>query len=262
MVLEVGNSGDGGSDADTVVQRSSKPCVSTAAGSTGHSDPVCVDLGTGTEVIKGSNAIPGFYTGRGITSGIPPPHPISVGAVMDPHDFSQLNGVDEEADVAVAGKPDSVVLVVGFVATADAMDNYAAVATSVKDGWGRLFEFLRTIKVGGDIEMREGLEVEFFHDDAVSFDSAGNDGMEWGSWWLRIQAEHFTELTLPAFPLGFPILCIADATEPLSGLLSQTMDFVLKVLSEHSVTWSRLFRQGPSPDRRGHQQAQAEDNDP
>jgi hypothetical protein len=54
-----------------------------------------------------------------------------MGAVMQPGHLPQLQGIDDEADVAVLGEPGGVVLVGHLVAVGNAADAGAAVAAHV-----------------------------------------------------------------------------------------------------------------------------------
>ena len=74
-----------------------------------------------SQVVERPDAVPGFDAGRRVAAVEPPPHAVAVRAVVDAFDLAELQRVDRQADVAVAGEPGAVMLVAGLVAEADAV---------------------------------------------------------------------------------------------------------------------------------------------
>ena len=178
VVAEVGDAGGGGGAGDAVVEGGDPPGVGAAAGAAGDAEAFGVDFGAGFEVVEGADAVPGFDAGGGVAAGEPPPFTEVMGAVVFAFDFAELEGVDGEAGVAVAGEPEAVVVVGGFVAEADALFLHDAVAAEVEDGgegfFGGGFGF---VEVGGDVEAGAGLEVEAFDEDVGGVEGAGDGGL-------------------------------------------------------------------------------------
>jgi hypothetical protein len=54
--------------------------------------------------------------------------------MMDTLDLSQLNRVNRHADVAMLGKPERVVLIMGFVPEADSVGLHLSMAADIEDG--------------------------------------------------------------------------------------------------------------------------------
>ena len=73
----------------------------------------------------------GLDAGWRVATAVPPPSTFAIGAVMDALDLPELDRVDREADVAVAGEPGAVMLVVRFVAVADPVDFHATMTADV-----------------------------------------------------------------------------------------------------------------------------------
>src|SRR5207248_2780146 len=100
-----------------------------AAGDAGDGDPLRVDVGPADQVVDAADAVPALDARRRVAARLPPPATLAVGAVVDAGDLPQLQGVDDQADVAVAGEPHAVVLEGGLVAVAPA----PGVAADVQD---------------------------------------------------------------------------------------------------------------------------------
>jgi len=66
------------------------------------------------KVIERADAEPGFDAGWGVAARVPPPSALLMGAAMVALNFAQLQRVNEQADIAVAGEPGAVVLVTSF----------------------------------------------------------------------------------------------------------------------------------------------------
>jgi len=124
--------------------------------------------------------------------------------------FAELDGVDDEASVAVAGEPGAVLLVGGFVAIADVVGFDGGVAADVENGgeWG--LDFFGEPEVGGDVEVRAGLEMDFFDDDGVVFEATCNGGMEVAAFGHGREAEHIEEFGLAA-GAGFGIVKVGKS---------------------------------------------------
>jgi hypothetical protein len=232
VVVEVGDARDGRGDLDTIVGSGEPPTVGAAAGASGDAESLFVHFGPGFEVIEGADAVPGFDTGGGVTPGIPPPHAFSIGSVMDALDFAELEGVDDEADVAIAGEPGAVMLVGNLVAVTHTVVDGRSVAAHIEDGGRRFFEGLGEVKVGGDIESREGLEVEIFDGKLRVINGAGDAGFERGTFRKGIEAEHFEELTVQFRALPIPVIEGADVLERPFGeqagfVLEQGIDLAI-----------------------------------
>ena len=109
--------------------------VGPAAGAAGDADALRVDFGAGAEVVEGADAVPGFDAGRRVAAGMPATTcPGGRVPWWMPVDLAEFEGVDDEADVAVAGEPVAVMLVGDLVAVADAVLCHVAVAADVEDG--------------------------------------------------------------------------------------------------------------------------------
>src|SRR5205807_6854629 len=99
-------------------------------------DLLRIDLRARHEVIDCANAVPALDSGGGVAVVVPPPAFEVVGAVVDARDLAELQRVDDEANVAVGGEPQAVVLERGLVAVAPT----ARVSANVED---------RRVRLGG-----------------------------------------------------------------------------------------------------------------
>src|SRR5207244_6973980 len=120
VAFQVAHAADGDGAADALVGRGDPDGGRPAAGDAGDADALGIDVGATDEIIDGADAVPALDAGRRIAAGLRPPSAFAIGAVVDAGDFTQLQRVDDEADVAVRGEPHAVVLEGGFVAIAAA----------------------------------------------------------------------------------------------------------------------------------------------
>src|SRR5262249_39741852 len=131
-----------------------------AAGDAGDADALGVNVLATYEIVNGANTVPALDAGRRVAGGLPPPAAQVVGAVVLAGHLAELERVDDEADVAVVGEPQPVVLKRRLVAVAAA----AGVAADVEDRRQLSLRLLRPVQVAGDIETGAALEVQLLDD--------------------------------------------------------------------------------------------------
>ena len=158
---------------------------------------------------------------------------MSISAVVLAWQFTELDGVNRQADVTVAGKPSAVVLIVGFVAVIDSVDLHPAVPADVKNGGRRAVHFLWHVKVGGDVEAGAGLIVQFADLKLVVLHYTGDFGLERSAFGERVQSEHLMELSAV---FGFFVVPIVEGFDFGKIGLGQALGFALEILGEHPVT--------------------------
>ncbi len=236
MVLQVGDAGDRRGGLDTLVECGDPPTVRAAAAAAGDTDAVFVDKVQRLEEVDRADAVPCLDTGGGVAARIPPPHAMPVGAVVDALKFAKLDRVDREANVAVAGEPRAVMLVVSLVAVIDAVDLHPAVAADVEDRRGGGGEFLRHVKIAGDVQAGAGLVVELAHLEFVVLHRAGDLDLQRRTLRQRVEPEHLAELAAVFVFLFVPVAERPDLGEVGLG---QALGFVFEIPGKHPV--SRRF---------------------
>jgi len=191
---EVGHAADGDGEGDAFVGGGDPERGGSAATDAGDGDAGGVDVGAADEVIDGSDAVEAFDSGGGVTAGVPPPAVFAVGAVVDGGDLTQLESIQDEADIAVSGEPDTVGLVGGFVAGA-ALEGVTA---DIEHGGEPLsgVGIGGAEEVGGDVEPGARLEVEILDQVTVALDGAGNRGVERSGLGQGVEAEHMEILSV------------------------------------------------------------------
>ena len=158
---------------------------------------------------------------------------MSISAVVHAGQFTELNGVDRQADITVSGKPSAVVLIVGFVAVIDSVDLHPAVAANVKNGRRRAVHFFWHVKVAGDVEAGAGLIVKFVNLELVVLHHTGDFGLERSAFGEWIQPKHLMELPAVLGLFGVPIVEGFDLGKIGLG---QAFGFALEILGENPVT--------------------------
>ena len=164
---------------------------------------------------------------------------------MDALQFAELDRVDRETDVTVAGKPCAVMLVMSLVAVIDTADLHPAVAADVKDRRGGSGEFLRDIKIAGDVQTGAGLVVELAHLEFVVLHHAGDLHLQRRAFRERIEPEHLAELAAVLRLARVPVIERLDRGKVVSG---QALGFVFEIFGKHPVArcfhLSRLVGKG------------------
>ena len=72
--------------------------------------------------------------------------------MVDAFNFAELDRINGEANVSVAGEPCTVMLIVRFVSQADAIAFYASMATHVENCWQGRVLLHRTIEIARDVK--------------------------------------------------------------------------------------------------------------
>ena len=159
-----------------------------AAADPRDADPLAVDIGPCGEEIDGADPVPAFDAGRRVAARLPPPPPLAVGAMVGGGDLAELEGVEDEADVAVAGEPQAVILEGGLIAVAAA----AGVAAEVDDGrmpraggGGR-----RAPQVRRHVQAGDALVMQILDDEAIPLVPARDGRAERRPRRQRIEPEH------------------------------------------------------------------------
>src|SRR5262249_4985033 len=129
VTLQVAHAADRHGHLDALVGGADPDRRRPAAGDAGDADAVRIDILAAHQIIDGADAVPALDAGGRVAERLPPPAALAVGAVVDAGDFAELQRVDDEADVAVVGEPEAVVLEGGLVAVAAA----PGVAADVED---------------------------------------------------------------------------------------------------------------------------------
>src|SRR5262249_50262825 len=142
---------------DALIGGSDPDGTGPAAGDASDTDPLLVDVLTAHEVIDGANAVPALDTCRSVAGRLPPPAALTVGAVMDARDFTELQCIEHQAVVTIRREPHGVVLVrrVRLIAVASAL----GVAAKIQDcGQPSLVGFGGSIQVACNVEARPTLK--------------------------------------------------------------------------------------------------------
>src|SRR5205823_4066974 len=123
-----------------------------------------------------THGVPAFDAGRRVAKRPPPPHvqlARRMRAVMEALDFSQFQGVEDHADVAMLREPGGMVLVVDLAAIGDAVKDGVGVAADVQYRWDRKLDLLGHVEVGRYIEAGARLKVELLDGERVGIELAG-----------------------------------------------------------------------------------------
>src|SRR5205823_5198123 len=227
VAFKIAHAADGDGAADAVIGSGDPDGGRPAAGDAGDADALGIDIGPTGEIVDGPDAVPAFDAGRRVAAGLPPPTAFAVGAVMDAGNFTQLQRVDDQADVAVGGEPHAVILEGGFVAVASA----AGVAAEVENGgeFGPPSLTLRAliglralirfgaVEVAGDVEARAALEVQLVDDDVVSLQRAGDGGVQGSLFGQRRETEHVEIFLAKTWQFCLPFFEGLGAVEEAGG---------------------------------------------
>ena len=238
VVLQVGNSGDRRGDLDALVERSDPPTVRAAAAAAGNAEAVFVHDVKRRKVVECADAVPRLHTRRRVATGVPPPHAVAIGAVVDAFEFAELDRVNDEADIAVPGEPGAVMLVVCFVAIIDAVNLHATVPANVEDRRRGGGEILGYVQVAGDVQAGAGLKVKVAHLELVVLHRACDGGLQRRAFRQRIEPEHFVKLLAIEIFFGVPIVECLDFGEAAVG---QSLGFDFEILGKHPVAGRLQF---------------------
>ena len=233
VIGQVRDAGHRDGDPDPVIECADPPAVGTTAGPSRDPDPLAIDLLPRLQVIQGPDAVPGFDSGRRITAGIPPPLGVPVGAVVNPFDLTQLQSVDRQAGVAVAGEPAAVVLVVHLAAVADPVLLDLAVAANIEDRRQAALVFFWQVKVAGNIQPGARLKLNFLDREIRVIGPTGDDRFERCPGRPGREPEHFEKLFAILAPPGLPIVQRRDVGKTPLG---QPTGFGSEVGIDHAVT--------------------------
>ena len=107
------------------------PRVSAAAGMTGDAEAVRVHFRSRAKVIQRADAKPRLDARRRVAARISSPQTLVARAGVRALDFPREQGVEDEADIAVAREPRTIHLIRGLVAIADAVRDQPEMAALV-----------------------------------------------------------------------------------------------------------------------------------
>src|SRR5207247_7261033 len=100
----------------------------------GDAESIRIDFRTSGQIVQRANAVPSFDTGGGVATRVPPPHIFAIGSVMDALDFTELERIEDQANISVAGEPRSVMLIGDFVPITDSVFYDRSMAAQIQDG--------------------------------------------------------------------------------------------------------------------------------
>ena len=152
---------------------------------------------------------------------------------MDALDFAQLQCVNDETNIAIARKPNAVVLIMHFVAVAYAVLFHAPVTAHIQNCRRGFLDALGHIKIGGDVQSRLRLEMHFPNLELCVLQYAGDlrlEGRSRGHW---IEPQHLMHLALITHLARVPVFERLDFPQAIGG---NAIGFVLEVGCEHPVT--------------------------
>ncbi len=113
---------------------------------------------------------------------------------MDAFDFSQLKRINNQANIAITGKPGGVVLVGGLVAEADIIFFDEGMTTDIQDSRRRFFQIFRDIEIACNVKAGHRLVVNLLDGKVIVVNFAGNDRFEVCFFGERVKSEHLKEL--------------------------------------------------------------------
>jgi len=101
--------------------------------------------------------------------------------MMKALDFAKLDGVDQQTNVAVAGKPGAVMLVASLVTATHAISDDTGVAADIENRWSGFLQLLRQVEIRRDIDPGQRLKVEFFDRELFLLQLAADDWLQVGA---------------------------------------------------------------------------------
>ena len=204
--LQVGDAGDGNGTGDALVGGRNPPRISPAPGPAGDADSFGIHLRSRLQVIDCPHRVPALHPRGRVAEALPPPLAQVVGAVVEPLDLPELQGVNHQAHITMLGQPGRMLLVVDLAAETHALLHHVAVPADIQHARGVFGRRLGDVQVAADIQPRPGLEVQFLHRELRRLDPAGDDRLQIGSRRQRPQSEHIEQLSLQFGPGGLPFL--------------------------------------------------------
>ncbi len=231
VVLDRPGGANAGGDLQAFIHGRRVPGDGAAAGNARDGDPAAIDLRPGFQVIHGSDGVPGLGPGRSVPLGKPVPHFEVVRPVVNSGDLPELDRVDQQSDIAVSGKPDSMMLIVDL-----RTPRARGVPAKVEHRWERPRRDLGQIEVTRDIQPGHALEDNLLDTVRPTVQLAGNAGLERRLRRHWIQAQHVQDLLPQAR---------ADAFALVEGL-----DVAGKTSSDFSGPTNQILLEQVEPLRR------------
>jgi hypothetical protein len=114
--------------------------------------------------------------------------------VVKPRNFAKLNRVDHQARVTVASEPRAVMLIRRFVAATNAIRFDLAMSANVKNRRERSLDFFWQPKIGGDVKVRTGLEMNLLHHNRFVFEPPGDRRVQIAPVRRRRESKHIEKL--------------------------------------------------------------------
>src|SRR6056297_3431334 len=119
IVFQIGDPGHRDGDFDALVQSGNEPAVSTTAAPASHGNFSSIDFGACFQVIESANSIPSFHASGSVTKREPIPAIVSISPPVLAKEFTPLDRINHQANIAVPGKPFAVPLITCFIAIDD-----------------------------------------------------------------------------------------------------------------------------------------------
>ena len=129
---------------------------------------------------------------------------------MDALNFTQLQRVDNETDIAIAREPNTVMLVMNLVAETHAIFFHAPVTAHVKNRGRGFFDALGHIKIAGDIQTRLRLKMNFPNLKLRVLQFSGDRRFERCTRRHGIEPQHLVHLPAICFLSGIPVFNCFD----------------------------------------------------
>ena len=157
--------------------------------------------------------------------------------MVDALDLAELQGVDDEADVAILSEPRAVMLIRNFVPVTHAVLDHWPVTANVEDCRGGFGQVFRQIKIRGDIKSGQRLEVKFLDLERVGFNLTGDNRLQICLLRKGPKAEHFKQLMSILLAVCSPVTERLDVGEaPFVQLHCSRAE----VVSEHLVASGQI----------------------
>ena len=119
---------------------------------------------------------------------------------MNPGDFTQLKGINDQTDVSMSRKPLPMMLKGDLIAVSAT----SRMTTNIKHRGKLPFNFGRTIEVSRNIQTRHALKMQLFDSIPITLDSTRHFRIERCPFRKWPKAKHVEELTLQFRASGFP----------------------------------------------------------
>ena len=161
-------------------------------------------------------------------------------------DFAKLQSINDQAVVAIASEPGTVIVVVRLIAKTDAVLFDLAVSADIKNRGERLVGDLWSIKIARHVQAGQGLKMNSFDNEFCFVDRSFNHRFKRRFGRTRAQAKHIEQLLAKSGLSFLPFFQRLEACQLV--LLFKLADLRFKVRGQFRILAERTILRA---DRKG-----------